>query len=282
MQKIALVVDSLADLPPDVIAEHNIHTIPIRIRFGTDEYTDRVDLDTARFYLKLAAGGEFPKTSQPPPGDFIKLYESLLDEYDHILSLHISSQLSGTYSTAVSAAERVSPSRITVVDTKSGGLAEGIIAVRAAELIEQGKSLEEVLSDIQTLVANRRIYIVFKSLDYIVKGGRLNAKVGSLLTKLKLMPLITYKPDGSLGRAGIVKNNDQTIPKLIDRVIRELGDRSPTEIGVMHAAALREGKELQTALETAFPTARHMMTEIGPGIGSYAGPGTLAIVYFTQ
>lgn len=282
MKRIALVVDSLADLPPELLDKHNIHVVPIKIRFGDTEYTDRVDLDTASFYLKLAAGDDFPKTSQPPPGDFIKLYEKLLEDHEHVLSLHISSQLSGTFSSAVQAAERVSAEKITVVDTKSGGLAEGIIAVRAAELIQQDMPLEQIMETIDELVANRKIYIVFKTLDYIVKGGRLNGKVGSILTKLKHMPLITYTADGSLGRAGIVKNNDRTIPKLIDRVIKELGDTSPTEIGVMHAAALREGKELMSSLEKAFPNARPLMTEIGPGIGSYAGPGTLAIVYFTE
>lgn len=282
MNNIALVVDSLADLPPEVINEHSIHVVPIKIRFGTTEYTDRVDLDTSNFYLKLEAEDDFPKTSQPPPKDFVNLYQKLLEDHDHILSVHISSQLSGTFSSALQAAEKVDPDRITVVDSKSGGLAEGIIAIRAAELIQKDAPLEKILQEIDGLVSDRKIYIVFKSLDYIVKGGRLNGKVGRILTKLKLMPLITYKQDGSLGRAGIVKNDEHTIPKLINRIVKELGDQSPTEIGVMHASAQLKGKELQSSLQSAFPDARHTMAEIGPGIGSYAGPGTLAIVYFTK
>lgn len=282
MSKVAIVVDSLADLPQNVIQQHGIHVVPIKIRFGETEYTDRVDLDTLTFYNMLQNSEDFPKTSQPPPGDFSKLYTQLLEDHDHILSLHISSQLSGTYSSAVSAAERVAADKITVIDTKSGGLAEGIIALRAVEQLEKGKELDAVLNEINKLIEDRTIYIVFKSLDYIVKGGRLNAKVGSVLTKLKLMPLITYTPEGSLGRAGIVRKNSQTIEKLVNRIKKELAGKSATEIGVMHAAASSAGEDLMNSLKTAFPEARHLLAEIGPGIGAYAGPGTLAVVYFTK
>ena len=282
MGRTAIVVDSLADLPPDLLAKYDIHVVPIRIRFGQTEYADRVDMDTATFYRMLRQSVDFPKTSQPPPGDFSRLYKELLQSHDQIISLHISSALSGTHNSAVSAAKRVDADRITVVDTKSGGIAQGIIALRAAAMASEGKAVTEILYEVEQLITDRKIYIVFESLDYIIKGGRLNAKVGGLLTKLKLIPLITYTANGSLGRAGVLRNNNNKINQLVKRVTRELRHTPPTEIGIMHADAPEAGQNLLSRLQKVFPDARHMLAEIGPGIGSYAGPGTLAIVYFTK
>lgn len=281
-QKIAVVVDSLADLPEDILNKYDIHVVPIRIQFGNQQFTDRVNLDTRTFYEKLRTSEEFPKTSQPPPADFINLYKHLIEHNEHVISLHISSKLSGTYASARSAAEQINGDRIQVIDTKSGGLAQGIIALRAAELIDQGTPLVEVLKEIEKLIRNRKILILFKTLEYIIKGGRLNGKVGSILTRLNLMPLITYTPDGSLGRAGFIRQNDSSIPKLITKMKRQLKGTQPTEIGVMHAADPQAAAIFQLELEEAFPNARYLITEIGPGIGSYAGPGALAVVYFDR
>lgn len=279
---IALVVDSLADLPQDLIEAHDIHVVPIRVQFGTKQYTDRVNLDTRTFYRLLKEEKDFPRTSQPTPADFINLYKHLLDHHDQVISLHIAEKLSGTYGSAVNAARQIDPDRIHVVDSRSGGLALGIIALRAAELIEEETDLVDVLKEIEKLSRNRKIYILFNTLDNIIRGGRLNKRIGRLLTRLNLMPVITYTPEGSLGRAGFMKKDGTRPARIIKRLQRELKDQQPTEIGIMHGNDPQAAARFQLQVEEAFPHSRIIVSEIGPGIGSYAGEGTLAIVTFTQ
>jgi uncharacterized protein len=279
--RIAVVVDSIADLSEEYLSKYDIHVVPIRVAFGNDQYIDKITLDTRTFYEKLRSSPVFPKTSQPSPKDFTNMYRHLLSHYGEIISVHVSKNLSGTYQAALNAAKQVDPDRIHVVDSKSGGLALGIIAIRAVEKLNAGGSVTDALKEIYALSENRSIFILFETLEYIVKGGRLNANVGKILTKFKIMPLITYDDEGRLGKAGIVRPGEKAWPVVLKKWRKSFGENL-TDIGIMHANDPQKAARLQLYLEKEFPQARYFISEIGPGVGSYSGPGTLGVVAFSK
>ena len=137
---IAIVSDSACDLPKDILKKFNITEVPVNVTFGDKVYKENVDITGDEFYKKLTSSNNFPTTSQPSPGDFEKIYNNLLKKHDEILSIHISSKVSGTYNSAVQAADKVGKGKITVVDSLSVSMGTGLVIIKVAEMLKEKKS----------------------------------------------------------------------------------------------------------------------------------------------
>ena len=171
---VKIVTDSTADLPPTLAEELGITVVPVYLRFGDEVYRDRIDISEDEFYHRLVHDPIHPSTTQPTPQDFANTYQKLSQEADGIVSIHISNILSGTYNSAVQGKKLVENGcPIEVVDSQTVSIANGLIAMEAAKIAMSGKSLQQVAAEARQLIPNVHLLILFDTLKYLAKGGRI-------------------------------------------------------------------------------------------------------------
>ena len=270
--KIAIVVDSACDLPEDLIAENDIHVIPVRINFGDDNYIDKVTITSEEFWNEFARNPIHPKTSQPTPGDFRRQYQFLDEHYESIISIHLPLKLSGTVQSANSAKKDFKESKINIFQSKNGSVGMGLIALKAAEAVAEGKNADQVLEIVKDAIEKTKIYVYLPTLDFVVKGGRLPEKKAKILNTLKLTPILTFTNDG-LKPAGFIfgsKNKREKFLKFISKKI------TPNDIiGIAHGNLKNEIENI--ANELRLKSKKCIITDLSPALGSHGGPGAIAI-----
>ena len=184
MKKIRIVTDSSCDLNKDIVEKYNIEIVPLNVAFGDDMYVDG-EIEKDEFYKMMANSPVLPKTSCPSPERFMRSYEG---EEDEILVITLASKLSGTYSTAVLAKnmfeEEYPNKKVTVIDTETGSIGQGLLIVKAAQLAEEGKSLDEIVNIIESIKKDVVFYGSLETLENAIKGGRINALAGKLINAL--------------------------------------------------------------------------------------------------
>ena len=198
--KVALVTDSTADLPRPLRERLRIRTVPLYVNLGGKVYRDWEEITPEEIFQKVRQGKAFPTTSQPSPEDFLKAYQAALEEADHVLSIHISSKLSGTVQSAELAAQSF-PGRITVFDSQAASLGIGMMALRAHELLAQGQGLEEVLKELGRIRQDHFVRFSVATLEFLKRGGRIGGAQALLGTLLGIKPILTLK-DGRVEAAG--------------------------------------------------------------------------------
>ncbi|HJN59397.1 MAG TPA: DegV family protein, partial [Dehalococcoidia bacterium] len=173
---IAIVTDSAADIPADLLKKNNITEVPVIVNFGDESFKENVDLSADDFYERLQNSKEFPTTSQPAVGDFIDIYSNLAKKHDSIISIHISSKLSGTFNSAEQAAKEVGNSKcnISVIDTLSVSMGTGLIALEIAKSVKAGMKAEDAVNYAYELSGKGKIFVAVSTLEYLKKGGRIN------------------------------------------------------------------------------------------------------------
>jgi DegV family protein with EDD domain len=274
VRKIALVTDSTSDLTEDVRTLHDIHVIPMKLRFADEEFTDGT-LSSEDFYRRLAEEKVLPKTSQPSPEEFGQLYSRLLEEYQEIISIHISSGLSGTLNAAYLAKEKLATDSIHVVDSKSISLGLGLLVMEAARLIKEGIKITGILERLAKARENLETLFTLNTLEYLQKGGRIG-KVNSLAgTILNIKPVIRVGDDGIYHSFAMARGQDRAINCIIKAFQRLVAGRKDARLAVAHGAALEVGKYLKEALENAIQIPVSIFTQVGPVIGAHTGPGTV-------
>lgn len=278
MTRVGLVTDSTADLPLSYYKEHEVLMVPLTVRFGEDCYKDWLELNPDQFYQRLRKVDVLPKTSQPSSGDFVSAYENLKKSCDSIISLHISSKLSGTVQ-AAEVAKSMVDIKIEVVDTKLASLGVGMVLDELVKARDQGKTKDELVRLTYQLSKQAKILFTVDTLKYLELGGRIGKAeklVGSLL---QIKPLLTLQ-DGMVVPYKKVRGRRKVLEEMIDFVLNEAKKRKePLSLGLAHAdnpEALAELKNLLTSTKLQFKNT--VETEIGSVIGTYTGPGTFALV----
>jgi uncharacterized protein len=278
-RRVAVVTDSAADLPEALLTSMEIHTVPVRIHFGERSYLDKVSLDTAEFYRMMADSPVHPTTSQPPPGDFRRLYQILGSHHPGIVSIHITGWGSGTFQAAASAADRAG-TRVPVlaIDSRNASIGQGLIALRAAELAAEGRSVDEISLALDEVIAGTRTYALLGNLDYAVRGGRVARSKQLLARLLRLEPILTIFPDGRIGGAGALFGRRDRARRFARWIARRTGDSGGWRLAVGHANAPDDAAALLAALQARMPGLEQaFITEIGTALGVHGGPGTLVV-----
>jgi DegV family protein with EDD domain len=194
MSKVAIVTDSTADIPKDLVERYGIKVIPLYVNFEDRSYLDdRVDITSKQFYERLRSVKKQPTTSQPTPQDFIKAYSELLKENGSIISIHISKKMSGTYNSAEMARKELSDSDIEVIDSELVHIPLGILVIKAAELARDGKSKEEILDAINKLKQKITVLFIPSTLKYLIMGGRIGRAKGLIASVLEIRPILTLR-----------------------------------------------------------------------------------------
>ena len=274
---IALVTDSVADIPRELKDREQIHVLPVLIRMEGSEYWDGLTIEPSRIYRGIDRIHPHPTTAQPSPGMCAKLYKELEGHYESAIAIHVSSKLSGTGNVSRLAAEKAGLP-VTVIDSKQDSGSQGLLVLRAAEAVAEGKSHEEVVSALGEWIPKAMIQVSLPSLKYMVRGGRVSPFKGALAKLMNLQPIVSLDQEG----AGIVVDkafSRRSNLKKIKKLVKQELEKGPFwGWAVVHAYYLKAAEAFAAELEALIGTPPRYICEISPVIGLNAGPRTLAVV----
>ena len=271
---VKIVTDSTCDLTPEIARELDISIIPLNVYFGSERYSDGVDLTTEEFYTMLENSETLPTTSSPSPGSFAKAYDSLAEETDEILSVHISSSLSATYDIALQGRELMkSHARVEIIDSRNsiGGL--GLIAISAAKAARDGSTLDEIIEVTHSNIQRVDFRMAFDTLEYLRRGGRIGTASAFLGSMLKFNPIITIK-DGSTEGVTRLRSRTRAIDYLYDFAA---SFPAVEEMAVEDANTPEETEMFVERLGRIFPRERIYRMKVSPVIGTNVGPRVLGV-----
>ena len=270
----AVIVDSGCDLPEEILESLNIHVIPVRLNFGDVHYVDKVSLTSQEFWKEMKNNPIHPQTSQPSPGDFRRQYQFLSSHYDSAISIHIPKKLSGTFQSAVTASKTVSNFPIEVSDSINGSVGMGLIAMSAAEAVQNGKNFNEVCKILENAINNTTIYIGFDKLDNVVKGGRISHTVKKIANFFRINPIITFKEEG-IKTIGITFGNNNKADKFKKFAESKIPKNQNFRVGIAHTQMKKFASKWSKDLQKRFGDDNVVLTEVGPALGVHSGPGSL-------
>lgn len=278
MSKIKIITDSTSDIPKSIAEKYDIEVLPLTIFFDKDEYRDWIDIAPKAFFERMRISEKLPTTSQVNPNSFKEKYDLLLKDYEHIISLHLSSDASGTYNSAVIARKMVSEDRITVIDTRNYTYGFGQMVIEAAQMAQEGKTKEEIIERISYLIKNVKTLFVVDTLEYLKKGGRLSATKATIGTLLNLKPILTVD-NGKIVAIDKARGMKKALRRIVEIMQEQGADLKGHKAKIGHADNLENLRDFEAAIEEAYGKFEADEFEIGCVIGVYCGPGTVVIHY---
>ncbi|MCH7642228.1 MAG: DegV family protein [Chloroflexi bacterium] len=277
---IAIVTDSTADLPGDLVEKHGITVVPLIVRFGMEEFKDGVEIDSDEFYRRLEAESDLPTTSQPSPGDFAEVYQKLAADHDGIVSVHLSGKLSQTINSANQGAREVTVDglRIETIDTGQATIPLGLIVIEAAISAASGATIDEVVAATKDAMGRARFYGMVDTLEYLVKGGRIGRAKGFIGGLLKVTPIITFE-DGESSPVA----SPRTRRRAIEQIKALVEEAAPFDhLAVYYSTEPEELEKLSRDLAHLAPKDGVITSRIGAVVGTYAGPGSLGVGFIRK
>lgn len=280
MSKIAIVTDSTADIPKDLVERYGIKVVPLYVNFEDRSYLDdRVDITSKQFYERLRSVKKQPTTSQPTPQDFVKAYSELLKENGVIISIHISKKMSGTFNSAEVARKELSECDIEVIDSELVHIPLGILVIKAAELARDGKSKEEILDTINKLKQKITVLFIPSTLKYLIMGGRIGRAKGLIASVLEIRPILTLHM-GEVSQFKTTRRFSQAKNELINSMKSMVKDTNKLTVIVSDSDAKAEGDEMAERIKEIFNPKQFMRAEIGAIVGNNLGPGGIAVTFY--
>jgi len=271
---VAIVTDSVADLPPQVAEELGITVVPLVVRFGTDLYRDGLDLSPDQFYHRLKSSKALPATSVPPPGAYADVYDKLAEKTNEILVITLTSKLSATYQVALQAVGLMKKkARVEVLDSEWAIMPEGFIVIAAAKAAQSGASLDEVLDVARHTMKRVDMYAAFDTLEYLERGGRIGKAQAFLGSLLKVNPIIGLK-DGEVYPLGRERSRAKAIDHLYNLAV-SFGNVEG--LAVEYAIDLDEANRLMQRLHSKYPQIPIYLSRTSPVIGTHTGPGLIVV-----
>ncbi len=277
---IALVTDSSCDLPEVLLRKYNIHMIPVRVTIGETEYLDKVTIFPEEFYERLVQAKTFPKTSQPTPQDFLRVYQQLAARYETIISIHLAGKLSGTVAAAERAAREIQEKtgkRLVVLDSRTTSVALGLIMTVAGEAVKAGKSADEVVAVARRAIDNSRIFVSTDTVKYLVMGGRVSKSKGFLANLFHLVPVISLRKDGKTFKVATAKKGEAVREKLLKVAEKRTRRFARRRFAVVHVAAPEIAEWYARRIEEKFGQKPEFILEAAPALGAHGGPGAAAV-----
>ena len=278
MSPVAVVTDSTADLG-DLATSAHIAVVPLTISFGNEHFRDGIDLSREEFYKRLASSTHPPATAQPAPSAFAAVYTRLLGAgASGIVSLHLSSALSGTYNSAATAAREVDADRIVVIDTHSASLGLGLIALQAAEDARLGMDVATIARRARDESPKVQLLAVIPTLTYLARGGRIGALAGLLGNVLRIVPIVTLK-DGEVAEYAKVRTFTRAVDQMVDITTSHIPGRGHARVAVLHSVAPELADSVARRIEAAVAPALLISACVGPTVGTHAGPGAVGVAF---
>lgn len=279
MSKIALVTDSTCSLPQDLVEKYKIAVAPQILIWGPEIFEDGVDIMPNEFYKRLSKASVMPSTSQVTVSKFLEIYQRLLDQDYQILSILVSTKLSGTVNSAVQAKAMLpADAPIEIVDSNSIAMAMGFHLLTVARAIEQGANLEECVDLAQRASQQTGIFFAVNTLEFLHRGGRIGGAKRFLGTALNIKPILELR-DGMVEAAEQVRTRRKSLSRIVELTEKQIGGRTPVRLASLHANASEDAQlVLNEAVEKLNPVETYF-SEVSPVIGANAGPGVVGLVY---
>jgi DegV family protein with EDD domain len=271
---VKIITDTLSDITGDLIDELGITIVPLYVRFGEEIFRDRIDITSEEFYRRLISENVLPSTTQPTPNDFTEVYNKLAEETDEILVIVVSSKLSGTYQSAQQAKDSLKGKcRIEIVDSLSVAMPQGLIVISAVKAVQAGAGLDEVARLSRDAIQRSHLIAYFDTLKYLAKGGRIGKAQGLLGSMLSVKPILTIK-DGEMAPLTRVRSLNAGMDYLYNVVT---GMPDIEALAVEYTTTPDMADELIERIGKIYPKEKMYRSVISPVVGTYAGPGALAV-----
>ncbi|HHW54587.1 MAG: DegV family protein [bacterium] len=271
-----VVTDSSCDLPEELIKENNIRVVPLTIHIEDQLYREGVDISTEEFYDKMAKSPSLPKTSQPQPAAFAGVFRELAD-FGEVLCLTISSKLSGTFQSACLGRE-LSGVDAFVFDTLAGSLGHGLQVLKACQLAQAGCTAKEIMGELTQYRDKMKILILLKTLENIVKGGRLSRFQGSLASILNIR-LLLHNVEGRVELLEKVRGSRRLFARVLELIRGYCPDMTGRDVGITHFRNQADTEKIKEALQEQFHPRRIIINKMGATMATYAGEGGMIISF---
>jgi DegV family protein with EDD domain len=281
VRKIAVVTDSTANLPLEMVEEYGITVIPINLHWGNETYKDGVDITVEEVYRRLRETKQIPKTAAPSVGDFLQAYLGLSDEVDAIVSIHLPENLSVTVKSARVAAELAHEHvPVEVIDTGTATMGVGFIVLAAARAANKGEDLKQVMHVVEAITPRMTVLAIIDTLEYLYKSGRISKAVGLLGSALRVKPILTIH-DREVDVLAKTRTTAHGIRIMLDEMEKHVDGR-PVHVAVLHADALEGARDLKQVVEERFHCLEIFICSMTPVMGAHTGPGLLGLAFYAE
>lgn len=280
-QRIAVVTDSTAYIPQELLQRHAIHVVPLHLMMGGKTWLDGVEIDPPAFYKLLRKSPDFPSTSQPNVATFETLFRKLSEEAEGIVAVLISNDLSGTVDSALGAKVNLPDIPIEIVDSRGTAMMLGFAALEAARTADDGAGLQEVADRARAIAEKAHVFFVVDTLEYLHRGGRIGGAAKFLGSALNLKPILELR-DGVVKPLTKVRTRRKAIEKLFSLLEEQVAGGGPAHMAVINVDAIDEATQIRDELRTRFQPVELVESEVSPVIGAHVGPGTVGVVFYVE
>ncbi|MCM3610563.1 DegV family protein [Planococcus sp. MERTA32b] len=272
--KTAIVTDSTAYLPKNVRERLNIHMIPLQVTFGLESFEEEQELTVDEFYRKSAV--ELPKTSQPPIGEFVNLFKRLALDYDEIVTIHLSSGISGTFAGAIQAGEMTENAKVYAFDSEISCAMQGFYAVKAAEMADQGAGATEILRELETMKKSLRGYFMVEDLKHLQRGGRLSGAQALVGGMLQIKPILHFD-ETKIVPFEKVRTRKKAMNRMVSLLEDDVQSGGQFKAAIIHANREEDALQWKKELEKQFSSVEFEISYFGPVIGVHLGEGSMGL-----
>ncbi|GAA0484898.1 DegV family protein [Salinibacillus aidingensis] len=281
MVKTAVLTDSTAYIPKDLRDKWNIYMVPLNVIFGNESYQEEVDIETDEFYQKMREVEELPKTSQPSIGLVREKLEELSEDFDAVIAVHLSSGISGTLQGTVAAGETVENLDVYAYDSEISCMAQGFMALEAAELAEKNTPPEQIIARLDEVKASNKAYFMVDDLTNLHKGGRLNTAQAMLGSLLQVKPILHFV-DGQIEPFEKIRTRKKALNRVRELFDEDASSGKQIEACVIHSQREDEAKQWKQDLESKYENVTCKISYFGPVIGTHLGEGAIGLTWYEK
>lgn len=280
MEHIAIVTDSTAGLSAEILAEWEIPVIPLNVHWGEESFKDGETLDAETFYRWLPERADFPQTSQPSAGEFMTFFAEVAQRFQTktILGIFISSELSGTCTSARLAQQEMPDLDITVFDSRSIAMGSGLMALEAARMARAGAAAAEILTRLEHMRDTMQVLFAVDTLEYLHRGGRIGGAARLLGTALSLKPILMIK-NGRIEPLEKVRLRRKSLQRVVELAAEHLQNGSPSTVAILHTGANGDVGTMTDMVQQQLKPQQIFTSLLTPVVGTHGGPGTIGVVF---
>lgn len=279
--KTAVVTDSTAYIPQTLREKLNIHMIPLSVVFGAESYREEIDITADDFFEEVKKVDKLPTTSQPAVGLFVETFEKLAKDYDAVISIHLSSGISGTFQGAVSAGEMVDDIDVYCFDSEISCRIQGFYVLEAAKMAQEGATPQQIIERLNEMKKSTRAYFMADDLSHLQRGGRLNSAQAILGSLLQVKPVLHFE-DKKIVPFEKIRTRKKALKRIVELLAEDAKTGAPMEAVIIHAKREEEAEAWKEELATQFPNVNFDISYFGPVIGTHLGEGAMGMGWYKK
>jgi len=280
MRKVAIVTDSTATVPQDLVQELDIHVVPVLLMFGHQTFRDGVDITPGEVYRRLRASKQIPTSSAPSVDDFLRVYAAAAQEASGILSIHMSPDLSATHNVAVTASQLVDGMPMRVIHCHTAAMGQGFVVLEAARTAASGATLDEVVNRAEEVDSRMNFLFTLDTFEYLHRSGRIGGAAALVGTMLQIKPVL-YLADGHVDVFARPRTKRKALRLILQHMAEQIDSR-PLHAAIFHADVPKEAEDLRQSVTDRFNCVELYTTEFTPVIGAHTGPGILGVAFYVE